>query len=386
MAKDELRTSDNPKLLKRKLKSGDYSLYLVYYLGYNNTDKGIRAIRKQENLKLTLYATPKTTAERNRNRETISLAKKIRFEREQELKSSRLGYRLKARATDFTDYFGGYIANYTKKDKPMFAIALKRFEDFLQQSNEYHPYTYGIKPPQLTKPMMQAFADYLKTRSRGEGANAIFKRFKKVVKHAFENDLMPKNPCNGVTIRVDGNVIRKAILSPDEVAAMAASKPPRQNPEIRRAFLFCLYTGLRWCDVSTLDYSNVDYSNKLLTFEQHKTEGHSSASGVIIPLSPFVLNLIGKPRKGRIFDLPTYNACNRSVQRWAAYAGITKHISWHCARHSFAVSVLNQGANIKTLSALLGHSSLQHTEKYLRAVDALKRAAVLSLPDVEVKI
>ena len=59
--------------------------------------------------------------------------------------------------------------------------------------------------------------------------------------------------------------------------------------------------------------------------------------------------------------------------------GITKHITWHCARHSFAVNLLNAGANIKTVSALLGHASIKMTEKYLHVVDALKQKAINSL-------
>lgn len=56
---------------------------------------------------------------------------------------------------------------------------------------------------------------------------------------------------------------------------------------------------------------------------------------------------------------------------------------FHCARHSFAVNILNNGANIKTVASLLGHSGLQHTEKYTRAVDSLKEAAINSLPELK---
>ena len=65
-------------------------------------------------------------------------------------------------------------------------------------------------------------------------------------------------------------------------------------------------------------------------------------------------------------------------------AGINKHISWHCARHSFAVNILNNGANIKTVASLLGHSGLKHTEKYTRAVDSLKQQAIDSLPPLNI--
>lgn len=58
-------------------------------------------------------------------------------------------------------------------------------------------------------------------------------------------------------------------------------------------------------------------------------------------------------------------------------------ITFHCARHSFAVNILNNGANIKTVASLLGHSGLKHTEKYTRAVDSLKEAAINSLPKLK---
>lgn len=51
-------------------------------------------------------------------------------------------------------------------------------------------------------------------------------------------------------------------------------------------------------------------------------------------------------------------------------------------RHSFATNILTNGANIKTVASLLGHSGLKHTEKYVRAVDKLKEEAICSLPDI----
>jgi len=56
---------------------------------------------------------------------------------------------------------------------------------------------------------------------------------------------------------------------------------------------------------------------------------------------------------------------------------------FHCTRHSFAVNILNNGANIKTVASLLGHSGLKHTEKYTRAVDKLKEEAINSLPELK---
>lgn len=58
-------------------------------------------------------------------------------------------------------------------------------------------------------------------------------------------------------------------------------------------------------------------------------------------------------------------------------------VLFHSIRHSFAVNILNNGANIKTVASLLGHSGLKHTEKYTRAVDKLKEEAINSLPELK---
>ena len=59
-------------------------------------------------------------------------------------------------------------------------------------------------------------------------------------------------------------------------------------------------------------------------------------------------------------------------------------VLFHCGRHSFAVNILNNGANIKTVASLLGHSGLKHTEKYTRAIDSLKQEAINSLPELDI--
>lgn len=383
-------STDNPKLGAKILSDGRESLFLDFYLGFNmsissKSGKEYKRVNnKREFLKLYLWQAPRTPIERLQNKETLELAKKIRFERGQQLLENAEGYRLKKeRNINFLDYFRAYIAKYTKKDKRMIEMALRRFIDFLNDTEEYNRYSNGIKPEQITKDMMQDFTEYLQSRSRGEGAKSVYQRFKKVIKYAVEHEVMPKNPCTGVVIKVDDQQLKKEILSLDEIAQLYNTHSG--NPDIQRAFIFCCYTGLRFCDVKTLTFANVDYANSLLTFEQNKTKGHSANSGVVIRLGGWLLNLIGKPstpgnRGELIFKLPTHEACTKALQKWVDRAGINKHITWHCARHSFAVNILNNGANIKTVASLLGHSGLKHTEKYTRAFDSLKWEAIESLP------
>ena len=402
MAKNDVKVGDNPKLKKKVMSDGNLSLYLDYYLGrIKVTDEETGEVkskvqRKREFLHLTLLASPRTPIERQQNKDILLEAQRIRLEREQELKEGKFGYRLKkSKEINFFDYFQSYIESYKKKDIRMIEIALHRFQDFLRDTAEYKKFQKRITPQQISREMMLAFTEYLQSRSVGEGARGIFARFKKVykscgVKYKFSYT-EPFTDVEGktISIKIDEKQLRKEILSLDEIAQLASTHYDNENPNIRRAFLFCLYAGLRFCDVKDLTFANVDFANRLLNFEQSKTKGHSANSGVWIPLEETHLKLIGEPsqpdnRRELIFPLPSYEMCLKALKRWVKRAGISKHISWHCARHSFAVNILNNGANIKTVASLLGHSGLKHTEKYTRAVDSLKQQAIASLPALNI--
>lgn len=407
MAKLDSKTKDNPRLEQRELKDGRISLYLEYYLGresiplfdeYDNPifyESGkmvgkqkckVVHHRQQENLDgLYLYSKPRTPIEKEHNKQTLQLAQKIRFEREQELLEHGKGYRLKKESNiDFLQFFQAYIDKYTKKDIRVVQMALNRFKSFLAETPEYKHYRNGIKPERIDCDMIMAFVEYLQSTSRGTGAQSLYKRFKKVVKYAVDHDIMKTNPCSGTIIRVDENALTKDVLSIDEINRLIATEVKGQNPDIRRAALFCLIASLRYCDVKHLRYADVDYSNQMLWFDQDKTTGHSSASRVNIPLDEMLLSLIGKPQSPDginelIFPLPTNEACNKALKRWVAKAGISKHITWHCLRHTSATNMIALGVDIKTVASQLGHSTTKYTERYIRAVDRLKRQAISTM-------
>lgn len=383
-------TGDNPKLMAQGLQDGRDSLYLEYYMGFDiveskNGTLYKKANRKTERLNLFLWQSPRNPIERAENNETLRLAKQIRFERGQQLLEQGEGYRLKKDSNiNFLDWMWSYYEAYTKGDKRHIKRAHDVFIDFLNATPEYQKYAKRLKPEQIDKEMIEAFTEYLQHRFRGEGPHTLYARFKKIIAAAVDKDVMRKDPCHGISITIDNGSLKKDVLSMDEIKQLITCHYQGESENIRRAFLFCLRCGLRFCDVKDLTYSNVDFANRLLKFEQAKTKGRSSASSVVIPLSDGVLELIGKPsvegnRDELIFPLPSHTMCLKALRHWCKRAGIDKHITWHCARHSFAVNILNNGANIKTVAALLGHSGLKHTEKYTRAVDALKQDAINSL-------
>lgn len=407
----EGNSGDNPKLMGRALSDGRDSLYLEFYFGKvevtsKNGNTYQKNERRNEILGLYLWQAPRTPLERQQNKETLEIAKRIRFERGQELLERSEGYRLKKdKDVNFLTWMRAYYEAYTKADKRHIKRAYNCFVDYLidpddkftpkpnwtkeqreKAAKEKAKRTRGlkIKAQQLTKEMITGFTEYLQKRFKGEGAHTLYARFKKIIKAAVEDDVIRKNPCNGIVIKIDGNTLKKDVLSIEEIQQLITTHYEGESTDIRRAFIFCLYCGLRWCDVKDLTFANVDYANRRLSFEQAKTKGHSNASGVVIPLNDGLLNLIGKgERDALIFPLPSHTMCLKALRHWTKRAGIDKHITWHCARHSFAVNILNNGANIKTVASLLGHSGLKHTEKYTRAVDSLKEAAINSLPELK---
>ena len=380
--------------------------------------------RRQEELKLYLTAKPRTPEERERNKETLILAEKVRQEREQERLNDVMGYRINTHRNDnIIAFFETYLEDYTKKDKRNIALAINRFKTFLR---EYYPacatkktakeiavideewaekhknihgkhpinenayYRFSLKPGQLNGEMVKRFKEYLIGHSNGEGAATAFARFKKVVKYAREKGIITVNPCEGIARpKVDKDAIKKDILNADEISALLSTHCPGENPNIRKAFIVSLFTGIRWCDVKELRFENIDYPASRLRFTQKKTEGHSAHADVDIPLRSDLLQMIGKPEESgkgkndRIFDLPSHTMCLKALKHWSTRAGVEKHITWHCARHSFATQILTNGANVRVVADLLGHSGLQYVTRYARAVDEAKKAAVDSLPTIE---
>ena len=138
MAKVEKKRKQNPKLEQRLLSDGQISLYLEYYLGRKSEpvldeygdpvlyESGrmagtpkcrVKHIRRKENLNLYLVEKPRTPIDRQHNKETLQLAERIRYEREQELQEQGDGYKVRKKTTlDFFDYFQQYIDKYTKAD------------------------------------------------------------------------------------------------------------------------------------------------------------------------------------------------------------------------------------------------------------------------------
>ena len=98
------------------------------------------------------------------------------------------------------------------------------------------------------------------------------------------------------------------------------------------------------------------------------------------PISDEALELIGGSGTGKVFEGCTDKMTQIPLKNWLKAAGITKHITFHCFRHTYATLQLTNGTDIYTVSKMLGHKKVTTTQIYAKIVDAKKDAAADAIP------
>ena len=358
---------------KKQLNKGRVSLYLNY--SYNGK-------RRKEYLGIILDA-PTSAERRAENRNKVLIARQIRAKKELEFLS--VEYHLndientfddilptdKSNVPDFYILIGQYLDTYHKKDKKMVRACITHLRLFTRKKS--------LPVTLLTKDFCINFLEYLRDHLRGNTPIGYFKKFRMCINKCIEKKLMTSNPTDGIRL-MQFDEVTKAILSLKEIQKLAITPCP--NNEVKRAFLFSCYCGLRWCDVHQLQYKDIDFSSNRLTILQQKVQSHSKNAILHLNLNHTAIKLLQRHKginEELVFGLPSYSYTLRILNKWVKRANIHKHITFHCARHSFITNIMANGANIKTAASLAGHSTTRHTEKYVHIIDELKQKAVDSL-------
>ncbi|MEO8852586.1 MAG: site-specific integrase [Ginsengibacter sp.] len=344
-------------LRKRKNSDGTISLRLdIFHNG----------IRKIETLKHLQLAKPTTLIDREHNKRKLQQAEEIAITRGFQLQADNYNMVSDAgKKTIITVWLQNYVDAYKKKDVRMMQAATDRFAKFLKEERKD-----GLTFMNLTPLLIEDFMEYLDNKSYGEGAMSYYKRFKKMIKQAYRKNLLKENPTDKVEKKLKGKAAKKDILTIPELKILAATHT--ESSEVKRAFLFCCVTGLRWIDINNLKWSNIRWESKEMNVSQSKTD-----EDVYTPLNDTAMKLLQEPgnKEDYIFRLPSHAGANKTLKAWIRRAGIDKKISWHNSRHSYGTNLIFNGVDLLTTSKLLGHTSLKHTQRYVDAAKEMKEKA-----------
>jgi len=354
------------KLRKRKNKDGSTSLYLDIYENYR---------RRYEFLNECKLEAGSSPAVKAANKARLSLAEQIATKTALTMQAQDYSIKdsIKRQSLPVLSLFDAFLMGYKKKDARLVRACYAKFRAFLAETSNTK-----VSTKSLSKSLLIDFKAYLEDQLNGETPINYFKKLKMVLAYGVREGYFDKNPAEGIALtRQEG--IAKEVLDYKEIRLLYNT--PCGNETVKRAFLFCLNTGLRFGDVKDLTWSSIQ--GGVLKITQNKTRKVASVNLNEVALA--LLELKSRKKANElVFDLPSHTACNKLLATWCKRAGVSKHITWHCARHSFATNLIIYGGDVNTVKSLLGHSSYAYTIRYVREVEKLKVDAVHNLPSLGV--
>lgn len=376
---------ESVSLRQRELKDGSITLYLdIYRNGKRNYEY------------LRLYLVPEKSREaKQKNRETLAMAEAIRSKRVLEVLNDEYDFNQSRKDIKFYDF---YLTLLEKKKGKLEGKEGRgnwgNWVSVLRHLEIYDKHFKELTMHDITNKWIKGFRKYLLDADAWSAdyrkrivdhklslltAHHYFSKLMSALKDAIKEGLLQATILNGVEPIKEVESERN-YLTIDELKTLAAT--PCDRPHIRRAFLFSCLTGLRRSDILNLQWHNVTKQGELtrIIFKQQKTSGQEYFD--ITPQADELMGERGKPNEYVFDGLYSAGATNRVLQDWCFKAGISKKITFHCARHTFAVMMLDLGTDIFTVSKLLGHRDLSTTQVYAKVLDKNKQKAVCMIPRI----
>ncbi len=358
------------KVRFKEISDGRLSLYLDYYPAVKGKDG---KYTRREFLKRYNYKNPKSKDEKQVNKENLLFAEGVRLQREKEILNEQDGlYNANNKKLDFIQFFEkmtrerqGSLNNYGN-----WKSALRHFREFTQGH---------CSMGDINEELCEQFKNYLKNAKQlstinniklsQNAASSYFNKFKCVVTEAYEKKLLTQDFGNSVK-RLATIESKREFLTVEELQKLSNTETDIGN--LKDAALFSALTGLRWSDIIGLRWKDIQYTEGkyFIHIKQQKT------SDVIMhPISEQARKFLGDIEESQqlVFKGLKYSDHNnKKLKEWLQSAGITKKISFHNFRHTYATLLLNNGVDIYTVSKMLGHKNIQTTMIYAKVLDEAK--------------
>ena len=378
-------------LRRKQLKSGKLSLFIEYYKGNRTLPNGkTKYLREYEYLELYLIQNPKSANEKKKNKEQLELAQQILAIRKAEIYQGKFKIQnnSKGKASLLSYYDIKKEERYeTKGNYDNWDAAQKHLEKYCPEHITFND---------IDVDFIKGFRKYLDTVAVTKSEKKLsqntkhtyFNKFKACLRAAFDEGFLKENLVKKVKGFSMAESTREYLTS-HELQNLARTEC--RFPKLKRAFLFSSLTGVRWSDINKLKWEEVrdegtDQSGRpmyRIVFKQKKTDGVE-----YLYISKQARYLLGERKKpeDRVFKGLKYSAhMNLHLLRWCMHAGITKHITFHSARHTNAVLLLENGADIYTVSKRLGHREIRTTQIYAKIIDEKMKQAADMLPNLNLE-
>lgn len=260
---------------------------------------------------------------------------------------------------NFLDFYEEYVRQNKQTGNRHLQSSYGHFKNFLNRS--------CIPPIDVTEDLSARFRQYLLDHFNGETPANYFARYKRVLKSATSQGYFKASPALSIPAKANKNKRRKNNLEAEEYLQLL--RAPATNEEVKEAFIFCCYTGLRWCNIKLLAWRHVTERTLVFTIFQRKTSVE-----VYITIHPVAQAILDHRRikfepwseNQRIFRLPTAEGANKVLGQWSKSARIEKHITWSCARLSFSILLQDARIDTATVALLLGHTSTRYVHDIYR--------------------
>lgn len=353
-------------LRTRPLKNGMLSYYLDYYPGYRDQET-MKSIR-HEGLNIYIYANPKNERERNFNATMSEKAEAIRCRRFESIVNDRYDFfdRHKLKA-DFLEYYRRQLRKHDQK----WEFVYHHFYNFVHGKCTFE---------EIDIDLCNKFREYLLNakqlrrdgRISKNSASGYWSTFRGLLKILYRNQLIKTN-INDFLDKIETEDTPKDYLSVEELYKLAET--PCKKPILKTAALFSCLTSLRISDILSLQWHEiVDFAagGKCVHTITQKTKTED-----IIPISDEALQLIGySPEKtGLVFKGLKRSWTQHPMKEWIREAGITKNITFHSYRRTYATLQGAAGTDIRTIQSNMAHKSITTTQRYMKVVDSNKREA-----------
>lgn len=378
----------------RMLDTGKETLYLDYYPPI--VDPETKKLSRREYLGMYVYPLKNRKGEYITNKdgkykynssdeETIRLAEIIRSNRQNELDKANIytdaeSEILKAKERskgDFIEYFQQIANEKSKSNHDSWISALNHLKVYTKITEQ----SESIRFCDITLQWCEGFKNHILTAKSSRSnkmqlsnntAAAYFIKFKVVLKTAHKYGYLPKD-INSDLKAIKEVETRREFLTLDELRSLVDA--PCSSDVLKRAALFSALTGLRHSDIRKMQWKEITEIDGKYTLHYtiQKTNTYQS-----LPISKEAMKLCGDrqaPDK-LVFEGLVYSAyANKALAQWLGVAGITRNITFHCFRHTFATLQLASGTQITTIQKMLGHNKLETTMVYAKTLEEAKREA-----------